>query len=104
MGSDTLWGVFRAFSDLHRKMSDRRVCNSAGLIHTSENVCIRDASANSVSVPLYVAIIHLGRRTMSSYCYIELFTVQTSEYVCLHVFECSAHCGLISSPQTSKND
>ena len=31
-------GVSRAFSYLHRKMSDRSVCNFAGLIKTSENV------------------------------------------------------------------
>ena len=65
MGSETLWGLFRAFSSLHRKISGRSVCNIAGLIQTSENVCIPDVSANLVLVFLYVALIHLGRRNMS---------------------------------------
>ena len=50
MGKNTLWGVFRAFSDIHRKMSDRYVCTIAGLILTSEIVCNPDVSANSVLV------------------------------------------------------
>ena len=50
MGYDTLWGVFRAFSDLHPKLSDSFVCNIAGLIQTSETVCVPDVSANSVLV------------------------------------------------------
>ena len=59
-----LW-VFMAFSDLRRKMSDRSVCKTGGLIQTSENVCIPDVSANSVLVLLYVAIFRLGHRNMS---------------------------------------
>ena len=43
MGSNTLWGVFRA----------------------SEIVCIPDVSANSVLVLFYMAIIRLGHRNMS---------------------------------------
>ena len=61
MGSDTLWGrEFRAFSDLHWKMSDRCVRNIAVLIHTSEKVFNPDVSANSVLVFLKVAFLHLG--------------------------------------------
>ena len=65
MGSNTLWGVFWAFSDLHWKMSDRGVSNIAGLFQTSENVCIPYVSINSVLALLYVAIIRVGRRKMS---------------------------------------
>ena len=64
MASDTLWGPFRAFSALHLKKSDRSVFNIAGLIQTSENVCIPDVSANSVFVLWYVAILSLWRRNM----------------------------------------
>ena len=46
-------------------MSNRNGCNIAGLIQTSENVCIPDVSANSVLVLLYVAIIYLRRWNMS---------------------------------------
>ena len=56
-------GVFKAFSDLHLKMSDRSVCNVAGLIQTSENGCIPVLSANYLLVLWYVAI--RGRRKMS---------------------------------------
>ena len=45
MGSDYR-GVFRAFSDSHRKMTEGGVCNIAGLIQTSENACFPDVSAN----------------------------------------------------------
>ena len=65
MGSDILWGVFRAFSDLHRKMSDRSICNIDRLIQTSENVYLPYVSAYSVLVLLCVAIIHLGDWNMS---------------------------------------
>ena len=65
MGSDTLWGVFRAFSDLHKQISHPSVCNIAGLIQTSENVCIPDVSANSVLVLLYMALLRLGGWTTS---------------------------------------
>ena len=60
-------GVFKAFSDLHRKMSDRSVCNVAGLIQTSENVCVTDVSAHSELLLLHVAILQPGRRNMSLY-------------------------------------
>ena len=65
MGSDVLPGVFRAFSNLHRKMSDCSICNIAGLIQTSENVCLPDKSTYPVLVLLCVTIIHLGHRNMS---------------------------------------
>ena len=58
-------GCFLAFFDLHREMSDRSVCNFAGFVQTSENVCIPDVSAKSVLVLLYVAITHLERRNMT---------------------------------------
>ena len=56
-------GVFRALSDIRRKMSVRSVCNISGLNQTSENVFFPDVSANSVLVFWYVDI--LGRRNMS---------------------------------------
>ena len=65
MCSDNLWGVFRASSDSHRKISDHSVCNIAGLTQTSENVGILDVSDTSVLAVLYVAVIHLARRIMS---------------------------------------
>ena len=65
MGLDTFWGVCREFSDLHRKISGRSVCDIASLIQTSENVCIPDVSTNSVLVLWYVAFFRLGRRNMS---------------------------------------
>ena len=58
-------GVFRAFYDLHRKMTNRSVCITAGSIQTSETVCIHDVSTNSVLVLLHVAIVQLGRRNIS---------------------------------------
>ena len=39
-------GVFRTFSDLHRKMCDRRLCNVAGLNQISENVYFPDVLAS----------------------------------------------------------
>ena len=65
MVSDTLWRVFRAFSNLHWKLSDHGACNIAGLFQTSENVCIPDASTNSMLVLLLVAIVRLGCQNMS---------------------------------------
>ena len=56
-------GVVKAFSDLHPKMSDRSVCNIAGLIQTAENGCITVLSVNYLLVLWYVAI--RGRRNMS---------------------------------------
>ena len=43
-------GSLGFFSDLHRKMSNRCVCNTAGLIQTSENNCIPDVPAKSLLV------------------------------------------------------
>ena len=55
---------------------------------------------------LHAAIVYLGCRSMSKRWYIRLFTVQTSEYVCLHVFKYSVQCqfmyGLVSNSQTSE--
>ena len=53
MGSDTIWRVFKVFSDLHRKISDRSVCNIAGLNQTSAKVCFPDVSTKSVLVLCY---------------------------------------------------
>ena len=65
MGSNTSQWLFRAFSDLHGKISDRSVCNNAGFIQTSENVCIPDVSANSVLVLSYMPNMRLRRRNKS---------------------------------------
>ena len=66
MGSDTLWEErFWHFSILHRKMSNRSVCNFAGLIETSDRFFIPDVSTNSVLVFFYVAIVDLGGQNMS---------------------------------------
>ena len=65
LGSRYSLGVFKAFSDLHRKTSDRSVCNTAGLIQTSENVCIPDVSVHSVLDSLHMAFVHLERQKMS---------------------------------------
>ena len=56
---------------------------------------------------LYAAHVHLGRQNMSFCWYINLFTVQTSENICLDVFKRSVHCnfmyGLVSNPRKLEN-
>ena len=105
---NTRWGCLWAFSNLHRKLSVRWVCNILSLKQTSENICSPDVSTSSVLVYFVCGYCPCGTSINVSklihrviYC----TDIEKSLLTCIQVcFALKFHDGAISNAQTSEKN